>query len=562
MQTLNNTQAGMITSPYFSVDHFSDFDWRLWQCTAYRKRFLDQVMLRLRKFHWIQRGMPAAILPSHLEVSKLAILHGLPEAELPAFQKKWSSMKSTLYQCEDIDLQHYNHADWMTIPAFDKIVASMITESPTCRRLADLAASEVLHKGQWKHARVDHPPREEHAKVTTARNETETQNNEQGITCVPSPANVTIELRTAPIKYVAATTNTNTVVPTVPKAQPSPSTHHPLIDTPLSPSTWRIPDCKALEHIRLINTMGRERGNYIGQVGPCEYKFGLTDKDFNLRASQHTRDFDQFCLVWAEHCSNSTRAEALFKKDPRIQPRLIRKTTNKNRHREIVVIDAHCTESSIKQIYSYYVKLVNDEEREKLIASATSTTDETDGSNNNSDVSVGQQFSSLSMGAATNADYIALEREKLNFEREKFEKEHALKLKEMALQEQERSQRQPAYQQQPQAYDNRRDERYWASDMDAASILLQMHNYYNAQQSTPKETTERSDAPMKPRRYETRHAAVHQLCPITNRVLRTFRSLGTACAAGDRPQQLNRKQLIGAIEKGTLYQGFKWKIEN
>lgn len=444
-------QSRMSTiSPYF--DHFRDFDWERWQDLPYRKAFTHKLMLRKQKLDWLKRSLPGAVLPHHFDLMHLAILHGLSESQTNQFQSAWVAQKQLLQEyLTDLKIESYHGRDWITIPTFDKCVACLIPDSPTCVRLTHLSTSEVLEGPFWKSSADDEPE----------------------------------EVFTPPAV-------TEIIVP------PPPSIEH----RSLSPvASWQIPECKKLEHIRLIQVIGHERGNYIGQVGPFEFKFGLTGS-LGARTGQHTKDFDQFCLVWAQHCFDPTKAEALFKRDPRIMPRLVKKTTQKNRHREIIQIDATCTESSIKEIYNYYVQQVNDGERAKF----TEKVDDT------SEVEPPSRFE-----PSHSADYIAFERERLAFEKEKWKAEMELRQQELQLRRQESA-----------AYD-------------AATILTRLKSYQVPQD------------PPSPRRTNK----VAQVSAVTNKVIRQFQSIPHAQKSCTK-LRLDAKTLAAAINAGVAYRGYRW----
>lgn len=482
----------------------------MWQSATYRHKFLHTVMLRMKKFHWMHRSIPHTIFPRHWEVTQLAILHGLPENDISQFNVQWTKVRATIHMFEDVDLQSYNHQDWITIAAFDKCCASLIPQSPICARLASLAAQEILVKGTWRDRKSETP---EVPPALPPRS--------------PPLEPAEVQHKETP-KVVAAETTTTVITVTDGPADPAPL------------ERWVVPECKVLEHVHLIRSIGHERGNYIGQIGPKQYKFGLTDKDFVARSGQHSKDFDQFVLVWAQHCSNSTRAEALFKNDPRIRCRLIRKTTLKNRHREIILIDELCNESAIKTIYGEYVKLVNDEERSKLLGGG--------GTENTESAPAVQQEHRPQQPSN---EYMELERERLAFEKDKFEKEYALRLREIELQASRTKEQERAEDEKKKTAALPPQPTYLPSDLDAALILSRLRDYCQKRNAF-------DDPKRKKLKKGKLTGSIMMVSPITEHIISCYQTPTEACKML-RHLKLQPKGVEHALQTGALYSGYYWK---
>ena len=483
----------MLTSRFF--DPFHDFDWDQWASNDYRTKYTKQMMIRFQKIPWLQRQIPSGLLPHHFEICQLAVLHGLPENDIPKFKDHWQRTRHIYANCPDANIHHYVSSDWMTIATFDKCVAELITQSTFCQKLAQLSSVERLHLGFWKKT----PQEAQSAPVDTIVKPLSTVSSSSGV--VDNTPRTAAEDDTRPLETVI--------------------------------TQWQIPQCKMLEHVRLLRMTGRERGNYIGQIGPCEYKFGLTDKDFGARTDQHLKDFDQFCLVWAQHCFNASRAEMLFKKDPRIMSRLIKRNTNKNRHREIIQIDANCTEFTIKQIYQEYVQMVNNEERTKMnTAGATTDFERPETSDSPEPV---LNHSTMQM--------LELERQKLAFEKEKWQHEVNIRMKELEIksmqlkQEQERitaataavvaaSEKQPTHN---------------AIELDAARVLCHMQNDHRKR--VEKTSTKR---------------CIEQISPITDQIIHRFANLKQVQRRWPA-LMLSKKDLLRSMKSNSIYKGWRWK---
>lgn len=514
-----------LTSPYF--DQFADFEWDRWQDQAYRESFIQRLMLRLGKYEWLKRKLPSSSFPYHHDVFHLAVLHGLPTSQAMAFQQAWSNQKEIL-GTKKLNIEKYESRDWISIATFDKCAAHLIRDSQVCKRLAQLASLEPLGPhGQWIFLPKTSSPTEE------ADMDIEME------TTAPAPPPRHLSLPSAPKETSVTVLHVEDSQPPS-LAQPVQTLHTnevslnhlSITSSDTAPSlspivSWTIPECKKLEHVRLLRSIGHERGNYIGQVGPCEFKFGLTEKDFGARTDQHTKDFDKFCLVWAQHCFNSTRAEALFKKDPRIQPRLVKKTTAKNRHREIIQIDTMCTEAVIKEIYSSYVQQVNEQETAKFGAS-TAVTSSLRGvfsppqSANHDGAAV-----AAAPHPASSSDHISLEREKLEFEKEKWRAEIKLREAEIELQKQQMQ--------------------YQSTAADAATILSRIKQY-----------TSPTELPGIPKGIKIDGSkTIGQVSPITNQVIRQFSNIYQT-QQNCLDLRLNRKHLVEALDLGKVYRGFKW----